>query len=332
MVAETIVEAGAFPGGSPGIARCMFGPYDVPNGQIDFYAVVSNKPKSGGFRAPGSTQATFAQEMVIDEICARTGMEPMEFRLKNAAKAGTRSLPGPVFGKIGFVETMEAALAHEHYRAPLGGPNRGRGVAVGHWPNHGGASSCNLSVNGDGTVSLATGSVDLSGTRLTLAMEVAETLGIDLNDVHCDVADTSSVGYTYLAGGSRTVFATGIAAIQAAQEAICRMKARAALVWQVAAETVTYADGVFTSADPASGAIKRLTFKEVAAKLATTGGPISVSSTVIPQGVGPTVGAHIVDVEWTRRRARFRFCATRRFRMPARPSIRAWWRARCTAA
>ncbi|MDO8673703.1 MAG: molybdopterin-dependent oxidoreductase, partial [Dehalococcoidia bacterium] len=133
VVAYVVVEAGALPGASIGIAKTMFGAYDVPNGRIDHYEVVVNKPKSGPYRAPGSTQATFAAESVIDEICEQIGMEPMEFRLKNAASEGTRSLSGQVYRRIGFSETMQAAMAHEHYLAPLGGPNRGRGAAVGYW-------------------------------------------------------------------------------------------------------------------------------------------------------------------------------------------------------
>ncbi|MBI2863932.1 MAG: xanthine dehydrogenase family protein molybdopterin-binding subunit [Chloroflexi bacterium] len=298
VVAKAIAEVGAFPGGSVSLASTIFSAYEVPNGQVDYYEVVVNKPKSGGYRGPGSTPATFATENVVDEICEQVGIEPLEFRLRNVAQVGTVSLAGRVYQRIGFKEVMEAAHAHEHYRAPLGGPNRGRGLAVGYWHNHGGASSCNLSVNGDGSVSLVSGSVDLSGTRLTVAMQVAEALGIDLNDVRCDVADTSAVGYTYLSGGSRTAFATGLAAIKAAEEALHRMKLRAALIWQVSPDTVTYANGVFaTSAGPSSGSTKRLTFKEVAAQLATTGGPISVSSSVLPQGSGVTLAAHIVDVE-----------------------------------
>ncbi|MDO8670431.1 MAG: molybdopterin-dependent oxidoreductase, partial [Dehalococcoidia bacterium] len=298
VVAYVVVEAGAFPGASIGIAKTMFGAYDVPNGRIDHYEVVVNKAKSGPYRAPGSTQATFAAESVIDEICEQIGMEPMEFRLKNAASEGTRSLSGQVYRRIGFSETMQAAMAHEHYLAPLGGPNRGRGAAVGYWGNGGGVSSCILNVNGDGSISLTSGSIDLAGTRTSIAMQVAEALEIGFNSVRCDVSDTDSVGYTFVSGGSRTAFATGISAIDAAQKAIRQMKARAAMLWQVAPDAVSYANGVFaTSVDPISGITRQLSFKEVAAKLPVTGGPISVSSSVVPPGVGPTIGAHIVDVE-----------------------------------
>ncbi|PKB80750.1 MAG: oxidoreductase, partial [SAR202 cluster bacterium Io17-Chloro-G9] len=122
-------EAGAFPGSpvNPG-AQCMLGPYDITNGRIDGYDVVVNKPKTAAYRAPGAPGAAFAAETVIDEICEKLGMDPLEFRLLNGAKEGTRRISGPVFPKIGYLETVQAAKEHDHYSAALEGPNRGRGV------------------------------------------------------------------------------------------------------------------------------------------------------------------------------------------------------------
>ena len=66
-----------------------------------------------------------------------SGIDPIEFRLKNAAKEGTRRADGPKYKRIGCVEVLEAMKNHPHYNAPLEGPNRGRGVAVGFWFNVG---------------------------------------------------------------------------------------------------------------------------------------------------------------------------------------------------
>jgi CO/xanthine dehydrogenase Mo-binding subunit len=167
-------------------------------------------------------------------------------------------------------------------------------VAVGVWHNIGMESSASLSVANDGTVNVTTGSIDLQGTRLAIAMQVAETLQIDLGSVHPTVGDTDSVGFCDVTGGSRVAFATGSAAILAARKALEQMAERAAQIWNVAPESVTYAQGVFaTSADPA----KRLTFREVAAKLSTTGGPIFTSGTCNPPTGGPAIGVQIADVE-----------------------------------
>jgi CO/xanthine dehydrogenase Mo-binding subunit len=125
-------------------------------------------------------------------------------------------------------------------------------------------------------------------------MQAAEVLGIGAHDVRPIVVDTNSVGYTGVTGGSRTTFATGIAAIEAAKDVLRRMKARAAFIWEVDESTVDYTGGAFvTSAD----AGKRLTFKELAAQLADTGGPISGTASVDPDAPGGAFATNIVDLE-----------------------------------
>ena len=113
-------------------------------------------------RAPGGPISEFAVESVIDEIAGKIGMDPIELRLKNAAKEGTKAAYGPKFGPIGMVETLEAAKAHAHWRTPLK-KNQGRGVASGYWFNGGGESSATVQINTDGTLVVATGSVDVGG-------------------------------------------------------------------------------------------------------------------------------------------------------------------------
>src|SRR5260370_23879323 len=113
---------------------------------------------------------------------------------------------------------------HPHCTAPLDGPNRGRGVAVGFWFNVGLPSSCTISVNADGTVTMVEGSTDIGGTRVWIAMQAAEALGISAEDVRPTVVDTDSVGFTAVTGGSRPTFATGWAAYEAAQDVLRQMK------------------------------------------------------------------------------------------------------------
>ena len=75
-----------------------------------------------------------------------------------------------------------------------------------------------MHVNEDGTVLVATGSPDIGGSRASMAMMAAETLGIDYDKVRAIVADTGSVGYTHVTGGSRVTFATGMAVVERHQE------------------------------------------------------------------------------------------------------------------
>jgi CO/xanthine dehydrogenase Mo-binding subunit len=269
----------------------MFAPYRIENALIDGYDVVVNKPRAAAYRAPGGANAAFACETVIDELSEKLGIDPLAFRLLNGVTAGDRRVDGPVFGRIGFLETVRAAQASPHYQTPLAGPNRGRGVASGFWFNYGGKSSASASVNADGTVSLQEGSIDIGGTRTALAMQLAEGLGIPAEAVRPVVPDTDSVGETEGTYGSRTTFATGWAVYEVGQILKERLRERAALIWEVAPDQVRYEGGVLACDG------QRLTFAELAARLDETGGPVVASAAVRPKQYGPAFATHIVDVE-----------------------------------
>ena len=285
-------EAGAYPGAMVGPGgMCVFAAYDLANVLIDGYDVVVNKPSTAAYRAPGATNAAFATESVVDEIAEKLGIDPIEFRLQNAAKEGTRRADGPKYRRVGCIEVLEAMKNHPHYTAPLGGPNRGRGVAVGFWFNVGLPSSCTISVNADGTVSLVEGSTDIGGTRTSIAMQAAEVLGIPAEDVQPTVVDTDSVGFTAVTGGSRTTFATGWAAYEAAQDVLRQMKERAAKIWSTDAAKVEVERGVFRSGD------QTMTFVDLAARIGETGGPVVGRAAVNPRGVGGSFSGCLADVE-----------------------------------
>lgn len=290
--ASLAYEAGAYPGAMVGPGTmCIFAAYDIPNVTIDGYDVVVNKPSTAAYRAPGATNAAFAAESVVDEIAEKLGIDPIELRLKNAAKEGTRRADGPKFRRIGCVEVLEAMKASAHYNAPLGGPNRGRGIAIGFWFNAGLPSSVNLSVTSDGSVNLVEGSTDIGGTRTSIAMQAAEVLGIPVERINPTVVDTDSVGFTHVTGGSRTTFATGYAAYEAAQDVMRQMKERAAKLMEADAASVQADKGVFT----ANG--KSLTFAEIAAQLDATGGPVVGRGAVNPKSAGGSFAGAIADVE-----------------------------------
>ena len=255
-------------------------------------------------------------ETVIDEICEKIGMDPLDFRMLNGAKEGTRRITGPRNPRIGYLETLQATKEHEHYSASLCLPDTskgslgandqpenmkavqgkkwGRGVATGFWINNAGPSCANASVNPDGTVSLVEGSADIGGSRVVVAMQMAETLGIPVEDVRPQVADTDSVGYTSVTGGSGVAFKTGVACIEAAKDMKQQMAGRAAKIWDVSPEDVEFSDGVFSHrSDPEL----RFSFKELAAMLNSTGGPVVGSANVSPRGFGGAFASHIVDVE-----------------------------------
>jgi xanthine dehydrogenase molybdenum-binding subunit len=291
-------EAGAFPGSpfAPG-AMCTLGPYNLENLKIDSYDVVVNRPKVAAYRAPGSPASAFACEAVLDELAEKCGIDPLEFRLRNAAYEGTPQPAGPPFKKIGCIETIQALRDSPHYKSKLEGPNRGRGVAVGFWFNGGLQSSATVNVHTDGTVSVVTGSVDIGGTRAAMAMIAAEVLGLDAGDVRPVVADTDSIGHTDVTGGSRITLATGLAVYEAANDVLVQLKQRAAKLWDKSAAEVDFSRGVFSAR---GNGVPPLSLKQLAGRLARTGGPVTGRATLNAGAVGAVGNAFAavcVDVE-----------------------------------
>jgi CO/xanthine dehydrogenase Mo-binding subunit len=292
--ASLFYEAGAFPGSPVGAgSMTMLAPYNIENFVIDAYDVVVNKPKTAAYRAPGAPAAAFAIESVIDELARHQKVDPLVFRKVNSARKGTKMVNGIAFPRIGHEECVEAALNSDHYRSPIEGPYRGRGVASGYWFNGGMQSSVVVAVNTDGSVNLIEGSTDIGGTRASLAMQLAETLGIPYESIRPSVVDTDSIGHNDVTGGSRTTFATGLAVYEAGMAVRREMVARAAKLWGLPEEDVEYVDGIVRSKKDG----RQFTFKEIAAQSARTGGPITGKASLVARGVGGAYGTHIVDVE-----------------------------------
>jgi len=285
-------EAGAYPGSPVGSgAAVIFAPYKLDNVLIDSYDVVVNKPRAAAYRAPGGTNAAYAAEVVVDELAEKLGMDPIDFRILNGVREGDKHPGGSEYPRIGYIETLQAAKNSPHYQSKLEGPYRGRGVAAGYWGNYGGKSSASASLNPDGTISLVEGSVDIGGSRASIAMQLAETLGVAVDCIRPSVGDTDSVGYTEGTYGSRTTFATGWAAYELGNKLIQEFKARAAAYWEVDPAQVAYAKGVLTC----NG--RRLTLADLGSQMDDMGGPISASASVRAEKWGPAFAVHIVDVE-----------------------------------
>ena len=297
--AEAILkyQAGAFPG-SPVMNGCMcaFAPYDIPHQRTVGYDVVSNRPKAAAYRAPGAPISAYAVESTLDIAAKTVGMDPLEFRLKNAATPGTQMVYGPKLAHGGYVETVQALLDHPDYHAPLG-PNQGRGSASGFWFNGAGDSGANVAVNADGTVTIATGSPDIGGTRASMAIMAAETLGIDYDLIQSSVVDTETVPYCHVTGGSRVTYATGLAVINACEQIIDDLRTRAALMWDVDVDAVVWEDGCAKPASSNVGDFEALSLKDIASKFSATGGPIGATGTVNAGGQAPGFSTQFCDVE-----------------------------------
>ena len=295
--AELKFQGGAFPGSLVDMgAMAAFACYELENVRVVGYDVVCNRPKLAPYRAPSAPIAAFAVESVMDELAGRIGMDPLELRLKNAAKEGTKSSYGPTYQRIGLVETIEAARQHPHYKAKLT-KNQGRGVASGFWFNFGGNTSTSLSINADGTVAVSYGNPDIGGSRASMCMMVAEELGIPYDSVRAIIADTSSLGHNDVTDGSRVTFSAGIGVINSARNAIKVLCARAAAIWGIPTDAVVWENGAAKPAGPNAGKFEPLSLKEIAAQFSSTGGPIAGHFEYNADGAGVSFGTHICDAE-----------------------------------
>src|SRR5260370_16081993 len=199
-------------------------------------------------------------------------MDPLELRMKNSAKQGTKAVHGPVYPVMGYQETMKQALAHPHYKAPLK-PNQGRGVASGYWFNAGGESSAQMSINEDGSVVVMTGHPDIGGSRASTANIAAELLGIDHGKVQVLIGDTSSIGFSNLTGGSRLTFASAMVATPAAEQVITPLPQPAAKIWKIDPDAITWDNGEATAAGDNARKFDPLSLAQLAARAPGTAGP-----------------------------------------------------------
>src|ERR1700719_3781463 len=299
VAAELVLkyQAGAFPGSPVGPGcMCAFAMYDLDNVHITGYDVVSNRPKVAAYRAPGAPNSSFGVESCIDELARELKIDPLALREMNAARDGTKTPYGPTLVNVGYVQTLDAARNHPNLKIPLG-PNQGRGVASGFWFNIGGEPSAAVYINEDGTASVIEGNPDIGGSRASMAMMAAEVLGIPYDRVRAIVADTGSIGFTFLTGGSRVTFATGMAVTQAAEKVVEQLKSRAAAIWDISPEAVEWKDGKAFPAGSNAGSFEPLSLADIAIKSGRTGGPISAEVSINAQGAGPGFATHVCDVE-----------------------------------
>ena len=297
--ARMIYNAGALPG-SPlaGGTLVGFSPYQTENLRIIGYDVVTNRPKVAAYRAPGGPPITFAVESVMDEVAEKLGIDKLQFREKNATKTGDRGPNDLTFNRIGLETVLESVKHHSAWTsdlpAPRSGGKVGRGLALGYWRGGTNTSSCSLTVQADGSISVVIGSVDLSGARTAFTQITADEFEIPAEIVHVEMGDTDTVGYTDGSGGSRVTYVTGAAVHNACRNALQVLRARAADTLDVTPEVVDYQEGVFTARDIPG---REVTLSELASASVRGAGVISVTGTASGMEPAPSFTAHIADVE-----------------------------------
>ena len=240
---DCLMDSGAYNGGPAAFPVYMATAcYKLSDARSTGRSVYTNKPKIHAYRAPSMPQVTLGFELAITELAAELDIDPIEFRLMNAAEEGDANMMGAPYNRIGLRECLEVARNHEHYKSAVA-EGAGRGVAIGYWINAGMQSSATLNVIADGHVSILTGSPDIGGSRASMALMASEVLGIPFEHIHPQVAATDAVGHTDVTGGSRTTVATGQAVIQAAEQCVAEMCRRAAAEWEVEPGVVAWSQG-----------------------------------------------------------------------------------------
>lgn len=292
--AYTIFDVGAYLGAGPnsGIGHGI-GAYRVPNFRLRSYGVYTNKIYVGSYRASGVADMTFAVESHMDRIAHELGMDPYDLRVKNALREGDVSVSGAVVPTNGLMEALEAVKARIDWPRGLE-DDHGLGLALCEWRSGSGPSTAAISVNDDGTVSLLTGSVDISGSDTSLAAIAAEALGIPMERVVVAKRDTDLAPYTGQSGGSRIVYSQGTAVQRAAEDTVQKLTALAAERLGVPEEALGCEDGrIYVMDNEPQG----MTFEQLAAASTTSRrGPIIGTASLSSMPYTPVFAAQAAEV------------------------------------
>src|SRR5919202_3736716 len=242
---EVIFDSGAKAGAPAAHAALCLGVfYRWENLDIDATEVVTHKTPTGAYRAPGLPQAMFAGESLVGELISKLGLDQIETREKNTERGGDIRPDGTPWPPIGLVQCLERAEPIYRAEQAAAGPHEGVGVALGGWFGGTEPASALCRLESDGTLKVAIGSVDLTGTNAGLQVVAAEAFGFDSADqVRVTTADTDAAPYAGATGGSKTMYTMGPAVLKAAQEARERVLKIAAAELEAAVEDLEMVNG-----------------------------------------------------------------------------------------
>ena len=292
--AHSVFDVGAYLGAGPnsGVAHAL-GAYNIPNFRLRSYGVYTNKIYVGSYRASGVADMHFAVESHMDVMAHELGIGPLEFRLKNVIKEGDTNVSGASVPSNGLLECINAVKEKLDLPKKLE-EGHGVGISLGEWRSGSGPSTASISVNEDGTVSLLTGSTDISGSDTSLAQIAAETLGVRLDQVIVAKRDTDMAPFTGPSGGSRIVYSQGKAVQMAAEDARDRLIGLAAERFGVLPEALTCQGGsVYVQDNPPQS----LTISQLAAaSLTSRGGPIIGLASLSTMPYAPVFNTQAAEV------------------------------------
>ncbi|MGI9255156.1 MAG: xanthine dehydrogenase family protein molybdopterin-binding subunit, partial [Thermomicrobiales bacterium] len=288
-------------GGSPlSIGSILLGAsYRFPNLDIKGHEVMTHKPGSGAYRAPGAQQAAFAMESAIDDLALKLGLDPLEIRLRNCVVDGDPRPNGATWPKLGLRQTLEALREHPawKHREKARAEGRGVGIAVGGWPGgiEPATAICRLDANGKMTVVL--GSVDLTGSNTAFAQIAAEAFGMAADEFTVKTASTDAAPFAGGTGGSKITYTVGKAVERAAADAKNQILQIAAQTLEAAPEDLEISEGmVRVKGVPESG----ISLKKIAGMTMSFGGgyePVYGKGASAITESAPGFAVHLAEVE-----------------------------------
>jgi len=224
LEARLLFDTGAYGGAQTGTgAELVQGPYRIPNLRVSAYSIYTNRPGVGARRALTAPHVHFAIESEIDIIAHALGMDPLEMRLRNVMGKGDPvaggTMPYSLPEKVIRAAAERAGWSRRRTSRGRRGKARGIGIAAGHWTCWASSSSAYVQVNEDGTVSVVTGAINLSGTDTSFAQIAAESFGIPVARVTVTQADTDTGPYNAGSYHSRVLFGVGEAVRRACEDA-----------------------------------------------------------------------------------------------------------------
>lgn len=318
------------------------GPYEIPNAWIDAYTIYTNKPYGTAYRGFGHVEFFWGLERHMDLVARAIGMDPLEFRKRNALRPGSRTITGEVItdGSGNVTKCLETAAkavgygdltAAERKREKATGWKIGKGIAALHkapaMPPFT-STAVILKMNEDATVTASLALTEIGqGTWTAIGQIIAERLGFPLDRIRIATEkDTDHDPYDWQTVASKGLFLSGNAAILAAEDLLARAYAVAGEVLRAQPVDLSHdADGIFVKHRPE----KRVEFARMAVGYAhpdgnSVGGPLIGVGRYIAQGLtnldketgqgSPaldwTYGAHGIVVEVNPKTGEYRILKT----------------------
>ena len=297
---EIVLDSGAFARAgalmSASIPQFAEGPYFIANLRVHVRCAYTNKAASASMRAPGGPQVNFALESEMERIAGELGWDAIEFRRRNLMPQNHKNLAGVELKSVNVKETLDAALEASGYdpNQVRSGPARGRGLGLGNWNVGGFPSGAIVKMNDDGSASILTGVVDLTGLHTALAQIAAEVLDLPMERVTIKTLDTESAPHSTISAGSQALKSMGDAVVRAAENVVQQLFQEAVEALDAAPERMELAGGeVRVAGEPRRAvAVTRLLAQAMAAR-----GPIVGYGSTGMYSRLPSFCCHVADVE-----------------------------------